>query len=114
MLQGNAVTDFLLLAGGAAFFAAGFVVFLRDAMRLAGAGGPLIDRKTGHVYGRGARAAWISFASVTAAAAMYATFRFATDPHDMQEVNRALYWLVFLFQIVWLARALYRRFRRAE
>jgi len=115
MFEDNAVTDFLTLAGGAAFFAIGFVITLRDAMGLANPSRPLIDRTTRHVYGsRGARAAWVSFASVLAAAAIYATFRFATDPGEMPSINRALFWLVFAFQVAWLLRALYRRFRRAD
>ena len=54
------------------------------------------------------------FAAVMAAAVIYSTFRFATDPHDMADANRTLFWLVLAFEVTWLLRALYRRFRRTD
>jgi len=94
MVQGNALTDFLVLAGGAAFLAVAFVVFLGDAMGVVAGRRALVDPQSGHAYrSRGAIAATTLFTVVMTAAAMYVTFRFATDPHDMPDINRALFWL---------------------
>jgi hypothetical protein len=46
-----------------------------------------------------------------AAAAVYLTFRFATDPGEMLGINRGLFWLAFAFQAALILRALYRRYR---
>src|SRR6267378_3155281 len=107
------MTDFLLLTSSAALFAVVFALLLRDTMLLSRRP-DLADRQTGEIVSsQRTRLGWILFVSVMAAATVYLTFRFATDPHEMPDVNRALFWIVFGFQIVWLVRALYRRYRRA-
>jgi len=115
MLQGNAVTDFLVLAGGAAFCAVAFLMFARQAIQFADPRNVLIARGTRRIYrGGGARLASTLFASVFAVAGLFVTYRFATDPHDMPGANRALFWMVLAFQVTWLARALFRRHRRVS
>ena len=115
MLQGNAVTDFLVLGGAAAFFAVAFVVIFGDVVGVLTGRRALVDRNSGEVYrSRGAIVATALFTVVMAGAVMYMTFRFATDPHDMADANRALFWLVLAFEVAWLVRALYRRFRRTD
>jgi divalent metal cation (Fe/Co/Zn/Cd) transporter len=109
------MTNSLLLFGGAAFFAIGFAVLLNDVMRLADPRQTLVDRQTGRIYrSREARVAWVIFVSVIAGAAMYLTFRFATDSAEMLGVNRAFFWLALAFEVALLVRALYRRFRRPD
>ena len=113
MLQGNAVTDFLVLLGGAALLVVAFLATFENLVGVLAGRRALVDPNSRHVYrSRGAIVATVLFAAVMAAAAMYMTFRFATDPHDMADANRALFWLVWAFEIAWVLRALYRRFRR--
>ena len=66
MVQGNALTDFLVLGGGAAFLAVAFVVFLGDAMGVVAGRRALVDPQSGHAYrSRGAIAATTLFILTT-------------------------------------------------
>jgi len=115
VLQGDAVTDFLVLVGGAAFLVVAFLVIFGDLVGVVAGRRALVDPNSGHVYrSRGAIVATALFTAVAAATVMYMTLRFAIDPHDMADANRALFWLVLAFEVAWLLRALYRRFRRTD
>ncbi len=115
VIQGYGLSDFLVLAGGAAFCAVAFVMFAHQAIQFADPRNVLIARGTRHVYStRGARVASTLLASVFAAGGLFVTYRFATDPHDMSGANRALFWIVLAGQIAWLVGALYRRYGRSR
>jgi hypothetical protein len=115
LIQGNAVTDFLVLAAGAAFCAVAFVVFARQAMEFADPRNVIIARGTRHIYrSPGVRVASTLFASVVAAGGLFVTYRFATDPHYMPDANRALFWMALGLQVAWLVRAVYHRYGRSR